>query len=178
MSPKFKIGDTVYSAGTKWGGEFQICPDCKGSGKWQVTTPANESFPISCATCRCGYEQRGKIEIWDYSAHVQKLTIGSVRMDTAQDPEDVFEYMCVETGIGSGQLYRESRLFSNRETANGAAEIEAFDQSAAKKKQDEKKWEREKKGANAYKSSSFWEKKCARLEEETKLLKKQIRSAT
>ncbi len=58
-------------------------------------------------------------------ASARTLTIGSVRIDTAaRDYSEPVEYMCVETGIGSGSVYRESHLFETESAALVAAEAE------------------------------------------------------
>jgi enhancing lycopene biosynthesis protein 2 len=44
-----------------------------------------------------------------------QLTIGSVRIDT--NHESPIEYMCVETGVGSGSVWDERQLYASREEA-------------------------------------------------------------
>ncbi|AZO39689.1 hypothetical protein EJ076_34970 [Mesorhizobium sp. M7D.F.Ca.US.005.01.1.1] len=65
----------------------------------------------------------------DYTAHVpavERLTIGSIQVNTAPDSYDTGNrYMCWETGVGSGSVYRESDLFDNEASAKLSAEFKA-----------------------------------------------------
>lgn len=53
-TPKFAVGDTVYTAGIERSTERLQCPDCKGAGKWEITSPAGEVFAIDCPRCTTG----------------------------------------------------------------------------------------------------------------------------
>ena len=57
-------------------------------------------------------------------AGVRVLTIGSVQINTHRSyPEaELVNYMCHETGIGSGNVYRESELFADEAHAKAVAE--------------------------------------------------------
>ncbi len=64
----------------------------------------------------------------DYAKHVhsvQALTVGSIQIDTAKSYGDPVRYMCHETGIGSGQVYDESRLYGTKEEAETVGMTEA-----------------------------------------------------
>jgi len=59
-----------------------------------------------------------------FGSTVRKLTIGSVLIDTHEDRGPV-SYMCRETGIGSGSIYYESKLFASKADADAHASAEA-----------------------------------------------------
>jgi hypothetical protein len=124
--PKFKIGDLVHAPRVGWGTKEVPCADCLGKKTWSVTTPAGETFEADCNTCSHGfYGSRGFTEEWGDHLKIELLTVGSVRIDTA-DEERPISYMCRETGVGSGSIYDEAHLFATREEAEvwGAGEVE------------------------------------------------------
>lgn len=49
--PKFSVGQTVYYTSSERIRENADCPDCLGSKKWMVTTPAGQSFDVRCVRC-------------------------------------------------------------------------------------------------------------------------------
>lgn len=129
LRPKYDVGDTVFCAGhPAYEGYTEQCPDCLGSGVWKVETPAGDSFPCKCETCGVGSwtgAGSGRITKYKYSSWVRRLTIGSVRIDTAD--KNPISYMCNETGVGSGNVYYEEQLFDNEESAKVAGQIAAAD---------------------------------------------------
>ena len=129
---KSDIGDVVYSAASHWKDTKQQCPDCLGQKVWHIKTPAGEEFDLECRTCWQGYNgNSGTISSWDFEPVVNCYTIGSVRMDT--NDEEVFTYMCEETGIGSGRIHSQKNLFATRENAEIRAEEMVEEAKAAKK---------------------------------------------
>lgn len=134
-TPKYRIGQKVFHASTfRTTGKYP-CPDCLGSGKWEVTTPAGSKMIAGCQ--RCGPHSSTDIPSLVYEAYapsVQSLTIGSVQIDTAALQsswrEDPVRYMCVETGVGSGSVYDEKKLFATEEEALRVAEIKAAEENA------------------------------------------------
>lgn len=122
--PKYAIGQQVYSAKAEYMPVEHECPDCLGSGKWNVTTPAGETFETRCATCSCGYYSSGRIKEWKDCPLVQLVTIATVRIDSG-DSEHPVEYMCHETGVGSGTIHHEERLFASETEAKEYAERRA-----------------------------------------------------
>ncbi len=120
IETKFSIGDVVYYASTTTERKQHPCPDCLGTKKWKATSPAGGEYEFACPRCRIGYRADHDLSL-DYSIFVaisRRLTIGSVRTDSS----DKTQYMCVETGIGSGNLYDESRLFLTENEALVAAQ--------------------------------------------------------
>jgi hypothetical protein len=125
-TPKFAKGDKVFYADTFMTTHRIDCPDCDGSGKWPITSPAGHPFTIPCA--RCAYNYGSRLEelrlSWPvFTSLVRPLTIGSIRINT--DDDDVVTYMCVETGIGSGSVYRERDLYDDKVIAQKAADGKA-----------------------------------------------------
>lgn len=129
--PKYRIGQKVYRASETSSSASHPCPDCLGTGKWKVITPAGAELEASCQ--RCGTYSSSDIPSLKYQtwvAIVQPLTIGSIQIDTAAGKDshwqsDPVRYMCRETGIGSGSVYDERNLFAIEDEARTAAEAMA-----------------------------------------------------
>jgi hypothetical protein len=79
-------------------------------------------FKHDCQTCRSGWFSTGLVSNWADRAHIDEVTIGSVRIDTAD--ENPVAYMCKETGIGSGSIYYEKNLRATRFEAEELAASE------------------------------------------------------
>lgn len=128
IETKFSIGDVVYCAGTETARKQHPCPDCNGTRKWSVTSPAGGNYEIGCPRCTTRYLSDRDLSL-DYTAHVprvQRLTIGSVQFNSAPGSYDSgSRYMCLETGVGSGSVYNEGRLFATEAAALAAAEAMA-----------------------------------------------------
>lgn len=124
IETKFGIGDRVWVAGRTAEKRQHPCPDCLGSRKWEARSPAGGVFEVACPRCGGGYQSNRSLSL-DYHAYVptaQQMTIGQVRAFAGTDDET--EYMCRETGIGSGSLWRESVMFSSKDEAIAAAQAE------------------------------------------------------
>lgn len=122
--PQFEEGDAVFLATTKRETEQYDCPDCEGSREWTVRTPAGSEFTVKCQ--RCSHYSRGDLPSLKHTVYypeVKALTIGSVRIDSGD--ENPVTYMCKETGVGTGRIYKESDLYARREPAQEAAGEEA-----------------------------------------------------
>ena len=108
IKTKFAIGDTIYVPYTQRDQKTAVCPDCKGSKKWEITRHGvvdDKPVVINCEVC----SGKGVVADWQNTGQVSILTVGSVRTDTAEETS----YMCRETGIGSGSIYRESRCYAS-----------------------------------------------------------------
>lgn len=121
---KYDIGDVVFFPNT----EVEIvelpCQDCNGKKKWKVVTPAGTEFEIPCQRCSSSSGRKpSSLFVRTHKPVVRKLTIGKIRYRDSY--EEGFEYMCNETGITSGSLYRESLLFRSEEEAMEVAKINA-----------------------------------------------------
>ena len=124
LETKYSIGDVVYFASTIIERRHHDCPDCLGSREWKAVSPAGAEYSFACPRCAGGYMSNNELSL-SYSAHspiASKLTIGSVRYDST---EECASYMCCETGVGSGSVYREKDLFPTEEAALEAAKIKA-----------------------------------------------------
>lgn len=126
ITTKYSIGDKVFHAWTTTERKQHPCPDCLGEKKWSAKAPSGREYKFDCPRCAAGYRSERDISL-EYSAfapRVQRLTIGQVRAQSGGDnPRN--EYMCVETGVGSGTLYYEHDLYSTEAEAFAAAEAKA-----------------------------------------------------
>jgi hypothetical protein len=118
-TPRFRIGQVVFLGDTTDQMEAHPCPDCLGSREWTVTTPGGSTLVAPCQRCDSRWTS-SDLPSLSYSIKaptVRSLTIGSVRIETDQMPNERVAYMCVETGIGSGSIYYEHRLSATHEMA-------------------------------------------------------------
>ncbi len=121
----FAVGDTVYVAQVHKESIPLPCQDCLGTKTWTVTTPAGDEFECDCLRC-AGYGCTPPSKTM-WRGEVTRLTVGSVRTDTAAVPGKEVSYMCRKTGVGSGTVYYEMDVFATRQAAQ-----ECADQRAAK----------------------------------------------
>ena len=129
IETKFGIGDVVYTSGTTTERRQHDCPDCLGSRKWLARSPAGAEIEFDCPRCGGGYQSNSKLSL-SYSWHVPAVarrTIGQIKAlaGVRSDWDRGHEYMCHETGIGSGSLYREEDLYATEEEARVAAQAKA-----------------------------------------------------
>lgn len=117
-TPRYSVGDTVWAALSDTTVQPVFCPECNGTNRWTATSPSGITLEIECPACTWG---RVSPQYPEFVAQpgVRRLTIGSVRVDTASDRP--VEYMTVETGIGSGTVWDERRLFDTEEEAMRAS---------------------------------------------------------
>jgi hypothetical protein len=132
IETKYGIGDKVWFARTETERRQHPCPDCNGTKQWKAISPAGEEYDFSCPRCSASYSGKHEMSL-AYSAYttsVRQLTIGSIRHDTYKDGfSSGTEYMCVETGVGGGSVYKEGQLFSTKEGAEAAAALMAAEQN-------------------------------------------------
>lgn len=114
LESRYSIGDVVFHPRIRSSTKQEPCPDCLGTKLWLAQLPCGEEVPIQCPTCTYGYECRGTIAVCDPYGKVERLTIGSVRLDTAGEG---VQYMCRETGIGTGNIWDESVLHPTQKEA-------------------------------------------------------------
>lgn len=128
IETKYSVGDLVYHASTATERKQHPCPDCKGTRKWKAISPAGGEYSFPCPRCGSGYRANREMSL-DYSAHVpsvRRLTVGSVQYNSAPHSHDsATRYMCLETGVGSGSIYDERKLFETEDAALAAAEAMA-----------------------------------------------------
>ncbi len=126
---KYSVGDIVWCASTMHSTKKLPCPDCLGTKQWQAISPGGRGYLFACPRCSAEYQSNRDLSL-AVSVHVplvSRLTVGSVGWDN--DPFDAARsgprYMCNETGVGGGTVYREADLFETEAKANAAAEVKA-----------------------------------------------------
>jgi hypothetical protein len=134
ITTKYDIGETVWFATTETVRKRHACPDCLGETKWSVTSPGGKDYTFPCPRCTATYhsDRDMSLDYSQFSPVARRLTIGSIRTDShpAFDDEQRVEYMCRETGIGSGSIYREAHLYSTEDEALKAAQADADKRNA------------------------------------------------
>jgi hypothetical protein len=130
-TPKYAVGDTVFYVEHETVQARHACPDCSDTRQWTATSPAGETFAINCLRCATSYAGLPRdvppLTYQKATFGVRQLTIGSVKIDTAPHYAEPVQYMCCETGVGSGRVYNESELFLNEADARHTAAIKASD---------------------------------------------------
>ena len=63
---------------------------------------------------------------------LDRLTVGSIQIDTASRNGHPVSYMCRETGVGSGQIYYENMLHPTEEEARSKAQAEVAAKEAVR----------------------------------------------
>ncbi len=129
LTTKFDMGQKVWRAHTATETRQHRCPDCLGTKTWHVISPAGGEFSVPCPRCSASYRSDDALRL-DYVVHAPsatQLTIGKITasMATGDDRDAGTKYMCEETGIGSGSLYRENDLFETQGEALAAAQVMA-----------------------------------------------------
>lgn len=130
IETKYQIGDVVFCGTTERKTLQHPCPDCLGSRKWKVVSPAGGEHEFACPRCSARYHSNTDLRL-DYQSaqpRVYKRTIGSVRYHSKGEWGDVgpsVEYMCHETGVGSGSCYKEAALHATEAEALALAQTEA-----------------------------------------------------
>jgi len=105
---KYNIGDQVFKVVYDHKEQFKFCPSCE-HGKITLKDKS-----IDCPTCS------GKGVLQDYAktfyrTSYNSLTIGQLRLEYGEEIKE--EYMCEETGVGSGTIHYQKDLFTTRELA-------------------------------------------------------------
>jgi len=124
IKPRFCVGQKVWLASPSKVTKRHPCPDCMGLRKWGAVSPVGEEYSFPCPRCSSSYFGDRELSLnydW-YIADVQPLTIGSVRYNSDEEIEDQYTYMCRETGVGSGRVYRENTLCETEEEARAVSE--------------------------------------------------------
>jgi DnaJ-class molecular chaperone len=101
---RYDVHDVVYGIYLHTKRYWKLCNTCEGTCK--VTVAGHEDVTTYCPSCRGGkiwQDTEGKYFV------IQQLTVGQVRIQAGYEPET--RYMCEETGVGSGTVWREENLF-------------------------------------------------------------------
>ena len=124
------IGDTVYYVGTTLEKRQHPCPDCLRTKECNALSPAGVRYTFACPRCSAAFQSNHALTLnyTVYTPTVKRLTIGSIRFDSAHKENSV-EYMCVETGIGTGSVYNQDKLYAKESDAIEAARLFAEKQT-------------------------------------------------
>lgn len=126
LTSKYSINDKVFKIQQAHIRTWVTCPACEGAGTVKLANGER-----SCPEC---YGNKGE---WKYGVQAwqvgDQLTIGEVRIYARNFKKDGMfdnvgsycvgsdsikvEYMCYETGIGSGSIHYEETLFPTNEAA-------------------------------------------------------------
>lgn len=136
LTTKYSVGDVVFYASTYDVIKQHPCPDCKGSRQWKAVAPSGLEYTFSCPRCSLRFSNNDKLSLHyaAYAPSVRQLTIGQVRAVFPPKDDAAAEYMCVETGVGSGSIYREEMLFTTEAEAMACATALAARQSSTIKR--------------------------------------------
>lgn len=111
----FNLGDKAWHLYSDRVEAFDPCPCCK-EGK----VPLANGSSLQCPRCagKGAIALRGVLR-WNVERN--PLTIGQIRFEVESE-ESKEEYMCRETGVGSGSIHRVSDLYQTRELAQAEAD--------------------------------------------------------
>lgn len=133
-TPRFAIGDTIWTANIQSTSAQLDCPDCLGSRIWKVTTPAGTEMDTVCLRCASGYRGSDDLPSLTYQAWapmIRSLTISGIEMTGHPSSDtwgrDQVRYQCFPTP-GGGTVVDESRAF----VSEAEALVEAQRQAAEK----------------------------------------------
>ncbi|MGN6347064.1 MAG: hypothetical protein ACTHME_05115 [Candidatus Nitrosocosmicus sp.] len=117
ISP-FKLGDKVFIISKEFREEFIKCIMCDGD---KILKIQDKNMEIRCPEC---YGEGGKINYllieWILSCYRSvegKYTISRINLDHSITDGIAWEYMCEETGIETGAIYRMNNIFLTKEEA-------------------------------------------------------------
>lgn len=125
LQPKFNIGDAVFLAHSHMEQKKLPCPDCLGTNHWAAKSPAGTEYSFACPRCNSRYSSQDNLSLFysSFEPAATNLTIGSIQFNS-ENERSKYQYMCVETGVGSGSVYHEADIFKDREAALEAAKIQ------------------------------------------------------
>lgn len=120
LEAKFKVGQKVYAvSNTNDSRQKHVeCEVCNSTGKIKVEGRDEE---YECPVChgRMETEHYGfKYVISYYEATIGKVEIEEYAPKYKKRYKSEIKYMLEETGVGSGAVWREDRLFATEEEAN------------------------------------------------------------
>lgn len=130
-APKFGIGDKVFFANAITTQTRLPCPDCLESRKWKAIAPSGVEVEMECPRCaRNSYDGALSLRVMKFTPEVRRMTIGLVRIEASSDGSLRVEYMCEETGVGSGSIFREEQLYADEAEAKLAADAYCAERQA------------------------------------------------
>lgn len=122
-APVYALGDVAYALTMREERGSHLCAVCGGDGN--VKVPKTEK-PATCPECRGAGHRPDREATLLYD--VERLTIGKVQDARWWNHKDLrsvtqeIRYMAEETGVGSGMLWPEGRLFRHPAEAEIVAE--------------------------------------------------------
>lgn len=122
-TPRFAIGDTVYVANVERAVEELPCPDCLGSKKWTVRSPAGGEYTTSCPRCQQTYSLRNdlpslKVEHWVGKAVARRITGMEIHLGQKVEYRASF-------GGGSSWIVYEDKAWLTEAEAQAVADEQA-----------------------------------------------------
>ena len=120
LVPKFKVGQKVYAVSNRSDTKQKHveCDVCNSTGYVKVEG-REENFVCPVCYGRTETEHYGyKYVISYYEATIGKVEIQEYAPKYRHRHKSEIRYMLEETGVGSGTVWREERLFATEEEAN------------------------------------------------------------
>jgi hypothetical protein len=118
---RYTVGDVVYGLTVRPHRYWKVCDVCNGTARVKIAD--HPELSTYCPVKNC---TGGKVWLEDMGSYyeISYLTVGQVRVVVGYGAE--VTYMCEETGVGSGQVWHEGRLYPSYT----AAEVAAREQGA------------------------------------------------
>lgn len=114
---KFELGQEVFSVIRLTDLRMKPCEECNGAGKFLAV--GRPDLDIKCSGCY-GNGRRVAAKRNSWKVH-QSLNISQARVELTDPEADRYstetvkeEYMCQQTGTGSGMLHKAQALFATR----------------------------------------------------------------
>jgi len=136
VQPKYRVGEVVYTAGTKSEWLEIACPDCAGTKKWKVITGAGLEFDIACQRCH----DRANSALPPYQVYhtipkVEKATIASIEARQGKKPGDA----SVSYRTQGYEHWTEERIFHTEDEAFAVAKERADKENSDREKRDDQR---------------------------------------
>ena len=117
-TPKYRIGQRVYRADMAREVRHWPCPDCLGTKKWKLTTPAGGEAEVSCRRCgnvRISTGGHRDLPSVDYEFYVGIAVPFVVeRVEAQSSPhftgDDVVKYWSGHGGMSERDLYDDEKI--------------------------------------------------------------------
>ncbi len=120
LTAKFEVGQEVYAVSNRSDTRQKHveCDLCNSTGKVKVNG-REEEYECPCCHGRMETEHYGyKYVIAYHGATIGKVSVEEYAKKYSRNNKSRVTYMLEETGVGSGQVWREERLFITEEEAN------------------------------------------------------------
>jgi hypothetical protein len=114
---KFDCGQTVWGVSYKDHVQIVRCETCNSTGKYAI-----KGVEYICPACEGRSSRRNyvgpKYYVSDFAATVGKIEITLQTLGYGAKGTQETEYMIDATGVGSGTVWKEDRLFATLQEAN------------------------------------------------------------